>query len=87
MKETTNGQQAESADQSIDWNVWVAAAIAGATGALLAVLVCVPYDRLLGFSAALCISLRYAASVAVFATCWTSRRLAEPPPVLQVGHT
>jgi hypothetical protein len=83
MNETTNVRQARSADQSIVWDAWVAVAI----GALLAVLACVPYDQVFGFSTALCVTLRYAASVAVFATCSTSRRSAEWPLVYQVGHT
>jgi hypothetical protein len=83
MEETTNVQQARSADQSIVWDAWVAPAI----GALLAVLVCVPYDQVFDFSTALCAGLKYTASVAVFATCLSNGRAAERPLVYQVGHT
>jgi hypothetical protein len=95
MKETTNVQQAQSAGQSIVWDALIASALAPASaaviavaiGALLAVLVCVPYDRVFGLSTALCAGLRYTASVAVFAIGLSSGRLAGQPLVYQVGHT
>jgi VIT1/CCC1 family predicted Fe2+/Mn2+ transporter len=87
MKETTNVQQAQSAGQSTVWDALVAAVIAVAIGALLAVLVCVPYDQLFGLPTALCAGLKYTASVAVFATGLSSGRLTERPFVYQVGHT
>ena len=83
MKETTNVEQAKSADQSTVWD----ALIAAATGALLAVLVCVPYDRVFGLPTALCAGLKYMASVVVFATGLSSGRPAERSFVYQVGHT
>jgi hypothetical protein len=79
MKETTNVQQAQSAGQSTVWNALIAVAI----GALLAVLVCVPYDQVFGLSTGLCAGLRYTASVAVFATGLSSGRLTERPFVCQ----
>jgi hypothetical protein len=91
MEETTNAQQARSADQSIVWDALTApasaAVIAVAIGALLAMLVCVPYDQVFGFSTSLCAGLKYTASVAVFATCLSNGRPAERPLVYQVGHT
>ena len=61
--------------------------IAVAIGALLAVLVCVPYDQLFGLPTALCVGLKYTASVVVFSTGLSSGRLTERPFVYQVGHT
>ena len=87
MEETTNAQQSKAADQSTVWDAWIAAAIAVAIGALLAVLVCVPYDRVFGLPTALCAGLKYTASVAVFATGLSSGRPAGQPLVYQVGHT
>ena len=58
----TNVQQAKSADQGIVRNASISLAI----GALLAVLVSVPYDQVLGLSTALCVGLKYAALVVVF---------------------
>jgi len=87
MQQTTNAQQSKAAGQSIVWNALIAPAIATATGALLAVLVCVPYDQVFGFPTALCVGLKYTASVAVFATGLSSGRPAERPLVYQVSHT
>jgi len=62
MKDTTNVQQAKSAEQSAVWDALIASAsaavIAAAVGALLAVLVCVPFDQVFGFSTALCVGLK-----------------------------
>jgi hypothetical protein len=95
MKETTNVQLVQSADQSTAWDALITAALAGASaavvavaiGALLAVLVCVPCDQLFGLPTALCAGLKYTASVAVFATGLSSGRPAGQPLVYQVGHT
>ena len=95
MKETTNVQQAQSAGQSTVRDALIASALAQASaaviavaiGALLAVLVCVPYDRVFGLPTALCAGLKYTASVAVFATGLSSGRPAGQPLVYQVGHT
>jgi hypothetical protein len=83
MQQTTNVQQSKAAGRSIVWN----ALIAAATGALLAVLVCVPYDQVFGLPTALCAGLKYTASVAVFATGLSSGRPAERPFFNQVGRT
>ena len=83
MNETANVQQAKSADQSTVWNALIAAAI----GALLAVLVCVPYEHVFGLSTALCVGLKYTASVVVFATCLSGGRSVEQLLFYQVGHT
>jgi hypothetical protein len=82
MQEMTNVRQAKSADQSIVWDALIVSAI----GALLAVLVSVPYDQVLGLSTALCIGLKCTASVAVFNSL-ASVRPAEMPLVYQVCHT
>jgi ABC-type sulfate transport system permease subunit len=82
-----NVQQAKSADQSTVGQALIAPASAAAIGALLAVLVCVPYDQVFGFPTAWCTGLKYTASVAVLATCLTGRRPAERPLVYRVGHT
>ena len=91
MKETTNVQQAQSAGQSTVWDALIACGNCRgkcrAIGALLAVLVCVPYDQVFGLSTALCAGLKYTASVVVFATCLSSGRPAGQPLVYQVGHT
>ena len=91
----TNAQQAQSADQSTAWDALIAsgiapaiaAVIAAATGALLAVLVCVPYDQVFGLPTALCVGLKYSASVVVFSTGLSSGRPTERPFVYKVGHT
>ena len=74
---------------SFKHGVWDAliSAIAVAIGALLAVLVCVPYDQVFGLFTALCVSLKYVASIAVFATCLIGRSPAKRPLVYRVGHT
>jgi VIT1/CCC1 family predicted Fe2+/Mn2+ transporter len=87
MQETTNVEQAKSADQSTVWDALIAAAIRTAIGALFAVLVCVPYDQVFGLSTALCVGLRYTASVVVFATCLSGGRPTKQLLVYQVGHT
>jgi hypothetical protein len=75
MEETTNVQQAQSAGQSTAWD------------ALIAVLVCLPYDQVFGISTDLCVGLKYTSSAVVFATCLSSGRPAERPLVYQVSHT
>ena len=87
MQETTNVQQSKAAGRSIAWDALISSAIAAtiavATGALLAVLVCVPYDQVFGLPTSLCVGLKYTASVVVFATGLSSGRLTERPFVCQ----
>ena len=87
MQQTTNVQQSKAAGRTTVWDALISSAIAVAAGALLAVLVCVPYDQLFGLPATLCVGLKYTASVVVFATGLSRGRLTERPFVSQVGHT
>ena len=75
MQKITHAQQTRSADQSIAGDALIALAIGG----LLAVLVSVPYAQLFGISPALCVGLKYVASIVAF-TCSANGRSAERLP-------